>query len=173
MNTFFIFLFFPLLLLALPSVSAHCPLCTGAVGVAAVSAGYYGIDMSIIGLFVGAFGISTGLWMARKVGKYTTLIVLASVFLTLFPLRMVSNETFFLPLLFLGPAGTFLNKVYWVNKFLFGGVLGSIVTSAAFWIHMTIKRFHGRVLFPFQGVALTLLFLAVAGIGLYAGVLYG
>ncbi len=53
------------------NVAAHCPLCTGAIGAAAVSAKMMGVDSSIIGVFIGAFGISTGIWAARWIAKKT------------------------------------------------------------------------------------------------------
>ncbi len=151
----------------LPVVHAHCPLCTGAIGVATVSAKYYGVDSSIIGLLVGAFGISTGLWMGQRIGKYIPLIVLASFLLTIIPLQAVSNENIYLPVLWWGPAGSLLNKVYWLNKFITGSIIGGIVTMTAFWLHTTIKRSNGRVLFPYQGVVMTLSLLLLSGIGLY------
>src|SRR3989344_6151701 len=76
---------------AAPIAYAHCPLCTAAVGAAAVSAKYYGMDISIIGLMIGAFGISTGLWFGLKLKKQffkfqLPVIVLLSFLLTVLPL---------------------------------------------------------------------------------------
>ncbi|MBI4020417.1 MAG: hypothetical protein HY367_03730, partial [Candidatus Aenigmarchaeota archaeon] len=111
----------PALLLLAPSVHAHCPLCTAGVGAAAVTAKYYGLGENVIGLFIGAFAISTGLWVGRKIRKQYVrfqlpLIVLASFLLTVIPLMPVSTETAYVPLLFAGPAGSLLNRVYWANK---------------------------------------------------------
>ena len=47
-------------LFVLREVSAHCPLCTGAVVAGAVGAKYLGLDVTILGIFVGAFAISLG-----------------------------------------------------------------------------------------------------------------
>ncbi len=156
----------------IPSVYAHCPLCTAAVGAAAVSAKYYGLDASIIGLLIGAFGVSTGLWIGLKARKeYFKLqlpaIVFASFFLTVIPLLYISNELIYFPLLFFGPSGFIFNKVYWIDKLLFGSIIGSIASLSAYLIHVHIKKRNGKVLFPFQGVAFTLAFLAASGLGLY------
>src|SRR3989338_9423617 len=92
-----IFLAFVSAIVLMPkAVYAHCPLCTGAIGVMAVSASYYGVDSSIIGLFIGAFGLSTGLWVALKLKKryirfQSSLIVLASLLLTIIPLMSVGE----------------------------------------------------------------------------------
>ncbi len=169
------FLFFILMSLffigAIPIVYAHCPLCTAAVGAAAVSAKYYGLDSSIIGLLIGAFGISSGLWIGLKVKKYfkfqLSVIVLASFLLTVLPLLYLITDTVYLPLLLFGPAGSVLNKVYWINKMLLGSIIGGIITLLSYLLHLYIKKFNGKVLFPFQGVVLTLVFLSVSSLGLY------
>lgn len=172
----FILLFFvtpPIMLAALaPSVSAHCPLCTAAVGAAAVSAKYYGLDVSIIGLLIGAFAISTGLWAGLKIRKeffklQFPIIVLASFLLTVAPLLYISSDTIYVPLLLFGKAGSILNKVYWVNKVLLGSVIGGLVALSAYYSHICIKKINGKVLFPFQGIALTLAFLFASGLGMY------
>lgn len=170
---FFIF-FIGLFLLTglIPSVYAHCPICTVAVGAAAVSAKYYGLGTSIIGLLIGAFGISTGLWIGLRINKrylkfQLPAIVAASFFLTVIPLLYISNDTIYFPLLFFGPSGSVLNKVYWIDKLLFGSVIGGLATLFAYLTHIYVKKQNGKVLFPFQGVAVTLFFLALSGLILY------
>ncbi|MBI1936475.1 hypothetical protein HYS31_08665 [Candidatus Woesearchaeota archaeon] len=154
-----------------PAAYAHCPLCTAAVGAAAVSAKYYGMDVTIIGLLIGAFGVSTGLWIGLKLKKFfrfqLPLIVAASFLLTVIPLMYIDKSTVYLPLLFFGLAGSLLNKVYWLNKILFGSIIGGIVTTLAYASHTAIKKVNGKVLFPFQGIALTLAFLLASGTVLY------
>lgn len=170
---FILFFLMPLFLLAfMPQAHAHCPLCTAAVGAAAASAKYYGLDTSIIGLLIGAFGASTGLWIGLKVKKeYFKLqlpaIVLASFLLTVIPLLYISNDLIYFPLLFFGPSGFVFNKVYWVDKMLFGSLIGGFASLFAYLTHVYIKKRSGKVLFPFQGVAFTLAFLAASGLGMY------
>lgn len=154
-----------------PMAYAHCPLCTAAVGAAAVSAKYYGMDLSIIGLLIGAFGVSTGLWIGLKVRKYfrlqLPLIVFASFLLTVIPLLAISDETLYFPLLLIGKAGSAFNKVYWINKLLLGSIIGGLMTVLSYVIHAYIKKLRGKVLFPFQGVAFTLFSLAISGLAMY------
>ena len=57
------------LIFSVPLAYAHCLLCTMAVGAAAVTAKYYGVDTSIIGIFAGALAISIGLWIGLKIKK--------------------------------------------------------------------------------------------------------
>ncbi len=153
---------------------AHCPLCTAAVGSAAVTARYFGLDASIIGVFIGAFAVSTGLWVAlklkRRISFQTPLIVAASFLLTVLPLLAIMPDTIYIPVLLAGAPGTAVNKVYWVNKMLFGSVIGSAAAIAAYILHRRIKEIRGKVLFPFQGVALTVAALFAASAALYFAV---
>ncbi len=158
-------------LFTLPIVSAHCPLCTAAVGVAAVGAKYYGIDDSIIGLFIGAFSISVGLWFGLKILKKNyirfqmPLIIILSFVLTVIPIiYSINSNSLYMPLLLFGEAGSLFNKVYWVNKMLLGSIIGSVVTLVGYWVHVKIKEFHGRVLFPFQGMIITIVLLVLTGV---------
>ncbi|HLC60689.1 MAG TPA: hypothetical protein VJJ52_04625 [Candidatus Nanoarchaeia archaeon] len=168
---FFLLIFFILAINLIPLAHAHCPLCTVAVGAAAISAKYYGVDVSIIGLLIGAFGISTGLWIGLKVKKYfkfqLPLIVLASFLLTVIPLIYLSDEYIYAPILWFGAAGSLLNKVYWINKILFGSLIGGVVAVLAYLLHAYVKKIRGKVLFPYQGVAFTVLSLAIAGLTMY------
>ncbi len=173
---FFIFLIVLAGLISVPLVSAHCPLCTGAIGAGAVAAKYLGIDVSIIGLFVGAFGISTGLWfnkwlngkLKKKYFKFQDhAIVFGSFLLTVIPLKGAVSDNIYLPLFWFGELGSLFNRIYWINKLIIGSVIGMAVTLLAFHIHNTVKRAHGKVLFPFQGIAFTLIMLIISGATMY------
>ena len=158
----------------LPVVSAHCPLCTGAVILAATSAKYYGLDNSIVGLFVGAFAISLGLWIGNRLKtKYfrfqTTAIVLASFILTVGPLIFTKNDKLLLPLFLFGEAGSIFHRVYFVDKLILGSIIGGILCLITYGLHLHIKKVRGRVLFPFQGLVFTLVSLVIAGAALYFG----
>ncbi|MFH0714879.1 MAG: hypothetical protein V1847_03815 [Candidatus Diapherotrites archaeon] len=151
---------------------AHCPLCTAAVGGAVIGAEYLGLGAGIVGLFVGAFAISTGIWIGRKIKtRYIPfqlpLIVLASFLLTVIPLLGVSPQTLYIPVLWFGQAGTAFNKVYFTPKLLLGSAIGALLTLFALKLHTFLKKWKGRVLFPFQGIAFTLAILLMA-----SGVLY-
>ncbi|MBI4021383.1 MAG: hypothetical protein HY369_04005 [Candidatus Aenigmarchaeota archaeon] len=156
----------------LPPVRAHCPLCLGAVGIAASTATYYGVDQSVVGLFWGAMGISTGLWILAHLRKrwvrfQTQLVIVGSILLAVLPLFALPADSLYVPLLLAGEPGSLLNRVYWVNKLVVGGIIAVPVTLFAWRAHLLIKQVRHRVLFPFQGVVLTVSLLLVAGLGLY------
>jgi len=154
-------------------VYAHCPLCTLGVGAAAATAKYFGMDASIIGIFVGAFGISTGLWLGRAIKKkfipyQTAIITVLSFLLTVIPLRFISTDNLYIPILLLGEPGAMLNRIYWIDRLIFGSILGGIVTCLGYWLHTFIKKKNNdKVMFPYQGIALTLGALILTGIILF------
>ncbi len=153
-------------------VYAHCPLCAGAVGMVAASAKYYGLDASIVGLFGGAFGIATGLMFAQKMKReylrfQFPAIVLASFILTVIPLLLIKSEDVVLPLRLFGETGSMFNKIYWMDKLVFGALISLPVSILAFWLHNYVKKANGRVLFPYQGIVFTLVLLSITGLGLY------
>jgi len=130
------------------------------------------MDTSIIGLFIGAFGISTGLWVGRRIKKeyvkfQAFLIGMISFFLTILPLAKLTGETIYFPVLLFGNAGDLMNKVYWVNKIIFGGIVGGIAGLLAYGLHEWVKRKRGKVLFPYQGIAFTMALLLLGGAALY------
>ncbi len=152
---------------SVPVVMAHCPLCTAAVGSAAVAARYFGVDASVIGVMVGGFAVSTGLWLGLKLKKwyFVALAVAASFALTVIPVMALVPDDFYFPLLVSGEPGSVLQRVYWLNKLLVGSFAGGIGALAAYAAHIRIKASRGKVLFPFQGTALTFAsMLAVAGV---------
>ncbi len=157
-----------ILLISIPLVYAHCPLCTMAVGTGVVAAKYYGLDTSIIGLLVGAFAVSIGLWIGLKLKKeyikfQLSLIVLASFLLTIIPIIIgIKSDSIYLPIMFLGTA-----KVYWIDKLLFGSIIGGLLCLAGYWVHNYIKKSRGKVLFPYQGIAITLFLLLISSVVLY------
>lgn len=154
-----------------PIVHAHCPLCTGAVIAGAVGAKYIGLDVSIVGIFTGAFAISTGIWVGKKIRQLVPYQVLwaalLSFALTIIPLLGKMNEPAYIPVFLFGTAGSLFNRLYFVDKFLLGSAIGGIVTAGAYWVHLSIKARNGKVLFPFQGIALTVTLLIMASIPMY------
>jgi len=155
-------------LLFLPELArAMCPLCSVAIGAGAVAAEYYGVDPSIIGLFVGAFALSTGIWVAnwiktQYIPHQKKIIVAASLALTIIPFVPIVPDAFYLPLKLFG-----LAKVLWLNKLLVGSILGILISGGAFAFSNKIKEIRGKVLFPYQGVVFPVLALAATSVALY------
>lgn len=162
---FFILLFF----LASPAF-AHCPLCTAATGALVTTARVAGVDDAVVGIFVGAFVISTTFWFNRFLTKRLKRQFPFQPYL-LSALFVAVTVASFYPAGLLGTAPDFL-YIFGVERLLFGLLLGSIVSIAAFDIHNLLRRFNGhKNHFPLQGIVLPVAFLIVVAATLYlAGV---
>ena len=161
-------IFGALLIFLIENVSAHCPLCTIGAGAAAAGAVWLGISKVVVGLFIGGFAMSMGLWMSRIVKKkyfkfQAPLIVIGVFLLTFVPLIPIFTVVGPLYLFFIGEYG----NTYAVNYSLFSGLFGGlIVFSSPILSKKIAKKRNGKII-PFQGVLLTLTFLVIAGIILH------
>src|SRR3989338_67274 len=104
-------------LLIWPKITlAHCPLCTMGVGLLAVGASFLGISMTSIGLFIGAFGVATGIWIGRLIPKripqQINLLAIFSWLLTVIPLSKLSDKYVSFYLNLSGDYGSLLNRTY-------------------------------------------------------------
>lgn len=166
----FLSLFFsaPFILLISKNVYAHCPLCT--IGAAAVAGGaaYYGVSPLVIGVFIGGFAVSMGMWISRLIKKryvpfQRTLIVLFSFFATILPIMAVMKEITPFYISLIGGYGTLLNRTYLINLFFLGSIPGGLIVSATPWISRKITYIRKGKIIPFQGTLLTILFLIIFG----------
>ncbi len=142
---------------------AHCPLCTAAVGSGVAITRFYGIDDSVVGVWIGAFIVSTTLWAATKIKKeyvpFQNYVLVAVAFLiTVFPFYYV------------GLIGDLRYTIFGIDKLLLGMLTGSVVTLVSFHIGNMIKK---RVI-PFQKIVITLGSLAiVSGLFLFISQVMG
>ncbi len=154
--------------LALPFVRAHCPLCTVGAGAAAAGAMYLGVNTIVVGLFIGAFAISTGYWVSRIIKKqyfpYQKLaIIAASYFLTIIPIMPLIPGLTPWYVNWFGDYGTVFNRTYIFNNFLTGSILGALIVGMVPAISKKISDYRSKTI-PFQGVVLTLVSLIVMGV---------
>ncbi len=147
---------------------AHCPLCTAAIGAATVSLGIFGVSTSVIGLMVGAFAVSTGMMVGKIFGRrWVAVSVMVSFAVTVLPLLYMFKDVAYIPVYLYGEPGSLLNRVYFVNRFLLFSAVGGLEVIAAYLVHSWIKNSRG-VLFPYQGIAITLLVLALTAAAMVA-----
>ncbi|HII16561.1 TPA: hypothetical protein HA361_01485 [Candidatus Woesearchaeota archaeon] len=161
----------PLFVLAMASLlfariaDAHCPLCTIGAGALAGSAAWLGVSKSVIGVFIGAFAVSTGWWMARLIKKKVIpyqmpAIILASYLLTVLPLIPLLKDYHPLYLSWLGTYGT----TYAIDVFLLGSIVGGIIVCITPWLSAKLTALRKGNLIPYQGISLTFGLLFIAGI---------
>ncbi len=168
MNTkklLFALLIFPLFLIK--TVSAHCPLCTIGAGAAAAGAVWLGVSKAVVALFIGAFGMSMGMWFARvlnKKGKYIPfqygIVVIGVFLLTVIPLIPIIKVIGPLYLSFIGDYG----KTYAFNYSIGSVLLGGVITFISPALSKKIKEKRNGKGIPFQGILLTFLLLGIAAL---------
>lgn len=169
MKTRWLILIAGLFLAQVRSTLAHCPLCTMGVAAAAGGAAYLGIDKAIIALFVGAFAVSTGWWVGKKIRKkimpfQTAGIVVLSFLLTVLPLLPLLDRIYPLYISILGGYGTLLNRTYVFNLSLVTSLLGGIIVGITPWLSKKLSVLRKEKVFPFQGVLLTIGLLLAMGV---------
>ena len=160
-------LFFSFFVILPRTVSAHCPLCTVATGMAVATTRLYGIDDMIIGLFIGSFVVSTALWMnniALKRNRKKEYLPYQS-----FSLVLVSLLTMLATLYFSGLLGDMNYQALGMDKIFFGTLAGTVITLVSFEIHKKLRWYNGnRNYVPMQGIILPLLSVVIASLGFYA-----
>ena len=149
-------LLIPLLIVIaiIPSVMAHCPLCTAATIVGVGVTRSLGWDDSIVGVFVGAMIISSALWFNNILKKKNiggnAFLRISSITVATFVLTVLS---FYYAGIF-GPANTY--RILGIERIIFGTLSGAIVSFAAFFVSNRMKkRNEGKVLFNYQTMILT------------------
>ncbi len=150
-------------------VSAHCPLCTAGAGVLAVFAASIGVKTPVVGVFIGAFALALGLWMARLIKKkymkyQDTLVAVGVYLLTIVPIMPFIIEYRPLYISFFGEYGTLFHNTYLINLYVFGSVLGGILLFLAPYLSRFIARLRNGQILPYQGLGITFILLIVVGV---------
>lgn len=157
--------FFPFLLL-MQSAYAHCPLCTAGAAFAAGGAAWLGISKAVIGVFIGAFAVSTGWWVSNLLKKkyvpfQKPLIILISFITTIWPLMPLMESTYPIYISWIGDYGSLLNRTYLFSMFLVGSILGGFIVCITPWLSKKITEFRNGKMIPYQGITLTFALLAI------------
>lgn len=158
------------LLLLLPGkLLAHCPLCTAGAGAAAAGAALLGVKLEVIGLLIGAFAAALGFYIANRIKKQyfphqKWVIVISTFLLTVLPLLpLFESYTSFTVYLY-GDLGTPLNRVYLIDRFLFGSILGGGVMVTIPYISGGITKLRKDRRFPYQSLSVTFLTLVALSV---------
>jgi len=141
-------------------VKAVCPVCVVAIGTCVGLSRWFGVDDVISGLWIGGLIISMIIWFLDWLNKkniyfkFRNQIVFLSFYLfTIWPLYLADIM------------GHPLNKIWGIDKILFGIIIGSLLlTSAVFTNGILKKKNNGKVYFPYQKVVIPLLFLLIISV---------
>jgi len=160
-----LFFFFILL----DNVMAHCPLCTAGAALAAGGALWLGVKVVVIGLFIGAFAVSLGIWVSNMIKKkyipyQRSIITILSFILTVLPIMPIMTNVTPFYISISGDYGSLLNRTYIVNSLLLGSLAGGFIVAIAPLLSKNITKIRKGRTFPFQGTALTLIILIILGV---------
>ena len=142
---------------------AVCPLCVVAVGAGLGFSRWLGVDDVVSSIWIGALLASlsmwTVIWMNKKNWgfKYDKIIVLVLYYVLVL-----------LPLYYADIAGHPLNKIFGIDKIVFGALLGSFVFLGSLWLHDFLKtKNQGKSFFQYQKVAVPVLVLLITSLIFY------
>lgn len=150
--------------------STHCPLCTAGAGAATVGAAYLGVAKPVLGLFIGALGVSMGWWFAKKIPKeyipyQKEAVIIASFLSTIVPILPIigKQNAFFIGLY--GSYGSLLHNTYMYNMSLLTSVIGGLIVTFSPMISDRITELRGKHI-DYQGIIVTFSVLMVLGLGI-------
>lgn len=161
---------FTILIFLTGTAGAHCPLCTVGAAAAAGGAVWLGVSKLVVGLFVGAFAVSMGFWISRKIKKsyipfQKALIIVLSFVLTILPLLpTISSQPYPLYITLFGDYGSLFNRVYLINASLLSSLIGGVIVAFSPKISSILTKSRRGKKIPFQGVIITLSLLLIIGI---------
>lgn len=155
------------LFLLLPLASAKavpiCIICTAAVGAGVGLSRWLGVDDAIAGLWIGGLTVSISLWTINWLnGKNIKFFGRQPLIFIIYYASIIW------PLYHYNIAGHPSNKLWGIDKLLFGIIIGTIGFIIAVVINESLKKNHaGRVYFPFQKVVIPVGLLAILSLTLY------
>ncbi len=145
------------------TASAVCPVCTmGAIAGVGLCR-WLGIDDLITGVWLGGLLLSSLLWFwfwlikkkpgAKKFGWLVAILWYAMAILPFYFTKIIGHP---------------YNKLWGIDKLLFGIASGTLVFGLAVWFGDYLKKKNqGKVYFPYQKVVVPIGFLAIASVILY------
>ena len=142
------------------TVKAICPLCVVAVGAGLGLSRWLGIDDVVSSVWIGALMVALIGWTIIEMRKHNkkfpydvAIISVAYYALT------------FIPLYYAHIIGHPLNKIFGIDKIVFGTALGTVVFLLSYWLHNYLKKKNnGKSFFPYQKVILPLVALILTSL---------
>ncbi|MBI5413732.1 hypothetical protein HZA42_05285 [Candidatus Peregrinibacteria bacterium] len=153
------------------TAAAHCPLCTIGAGTVAIGAAWLGLSAFSIGIFLGAFGLAMGLWMGKLLKKKVNLfrhqtpaIGIFSFIATILPLKQLFFDNGSIYISLSGDYGSWLNRTYYFDKFIAGGIVGGIILLISPYLSRSLSVARKGKMLPYQGIILNFLLLIIASL---------
>ncbi|MCX6724149.1 MAG: hypothetical protein NT155_03215 [Candidatus Staskawiczbacteria bacterium] len=142
---------------------AICPLCVVAVGAGLGLSRWLGVDDVVSSIWIGALLVSLSVWTIIWLKKKNWVFPFSGVviFLAYYLLTLV-------PLYYSDIVGHPLNKIWGIDKIIFGSAVGTAVFLLAMLLHKFLKnKNNGKSFFPYQKVVFPVAALLLTSIIFY------
>ena len=150
-------------LLVAGSAKAICPLCVVAIGAGLGLSRWLGVDDLVSSIWIGALLVSMIVWTIEEMKKKNWRFPLDTLIISLAYYLLT-----FIPLYYAGIVGHPLNKIFGVDKIVFGTAVGTIVFLLANWFHKYLKRKNNdKSFFPYQKVVVPVVVLIITSLIFY------
>jgi len=147
------------------SALAVCPACTIAVGAGLGLSRFFGIDDTVSSIWIGGFLVSSSFWFADWASKKWSIKLRRYITQTLSLILFWSLT--FISLYYTGVLFHPFNKIYGVDKLIFGSVIGILTFLLSIFLDKKVRKLKGTQLFSYQKVAFPLILLAIASLIFY------
>lgn len=144
-------------------VKAVCPVCIVAIGAGLGLSRWLGVDDVVSSIWIGALLASIILWTLYWLRKknwnfaYDKIIISLAYYLLTF-----------VPLYLSGIVGHPLNKIFGIDKIIFGTAVGTVIFLLSSTLHQYLKqKNNGKSFFPYQKVVLPVVVLILTSSAFY------
>lgn len=140
--------------------SAICPLCVVAIGAGLGLSRWLGVDDVVSSVWIGALLVSLILWTLVEMRKKNWRFPFDAVIISLAYYLLT-----FIPLYYAGIVGHPLNKIFGIDKIVFGTAIGTVMFLLSYALHNYLKKINnGKSFFPYQKVVLPVVILALTSL---------
>lgn len=129
---------------------AVCPICVVAIGAGLGLSRWLGVDDVVSSIWIGALLVAMILWTLTEMKKKNWRFPFDAVVISLAYYLLT-----FVPLYYAGIVGHPLNKIFGVDKIVFGTAVGTIIFLLSHQLHLYLKqKNNGKSFFPYQKVVI-------------------
>jgi len=146
------------------AVRAVCPLCVVAIGAGLGLSRWLGVDDIVSSIWIGALLVTMIWWTLAEMKKNNWNFPYDGVIISLAYYLLT-----FVPLYYSGILGHPLNKIFSIDKIVFGTILGTIISLLGHWFSIYLKKKNNdKVFFPYQKVVIPVVILILTSVIFYA-----
>lgn len=150
------------------TAKAICPLCVVAIGAGLGLSRWLGVDDVVSSIWIGALLVALILWTLVEMDKKKWRFPLDTVIISLAYYLLT-----FVPLYYAGIVGHPLNKIFGIDKIVFGTAVGTVFFLLSHWLHLYLKKKNnGKSFFPYQKVVLPVTILLLTSLAFYLLLIY-